>query len=126
MIFSNKQSENQVEQSNEKKIVYKVSTVSIVVNLLLSLMKLVAGLIAHSGAMVSDAIHSASDVFSTFIVIIGVTISEKEADDNHQYGHERFECVASIFLAVVLAITGIGIIPVLWSIFICSCVMFSS
>ena len=109
MIFSNKQSENQVEQSNEKKIVYKVSTVSIVVNLLLSLMKLVAGLIAHSGAMVSDAIHSASDVFSTFIVIIGVTISEKEADDNHQYGHERFECVASIFLAVVLAITGIGI-----------------
>lgn len=92
-----------------QQVAMKVSAVSIIVNLLLSLGKLVAGILGKSGAMISDAVHSASDVLSTFIVIIGVKISGKEADDNHQYGHERLECVASIILAVVLAATGIGI-----------------
>ncbi len=59
--------------------------------------------------MISDAVHSASDVFSTFIVMIGVQISSKQSDADHQYGHERMECVASIVLAVVLCITGLGI-----------------
>ena len=59
--------------------------------------------------MISDAIHSASDVFSTFIVIIGVRIADKASDAEHQYGHERFECVASIVLAIILFFTGIGI-----------------
>ena len=59
--------------------------------------------------MVSDAIHSASDVFSTVIVIIGVTISGKKSDKEHPYGHDRMECVASILLAVVLFATGLGI-----------------
>lgn len=94
---------------NDHKIVMRVSTVSIAVNIILSLFKFLAGVIAHSGAMISDAVHSASDVFSTFIVIIGITISKKKSDDEHQYGHERLECVASIILAVVLAITGLGI-----------------
>ena len=71
--------------------------------------KLIAGITAFSGAMVSDAIHSASDVFSTLIVIVGVKISRKEADKEHPYGHERMECVAAILLAVVLFLTGIGI-----------------
>ena len=93
----------------EKKIAMKVSTVSIGVNLALSLLKLIIGLLAKSGAMVSDAVHSASDVFSTFIVMIGVTIAGKEADEEHQYGHERLECVASIILAVVLLGTGVAI-----------------
>lgn len=85
----------------------RVSVVSIAVNLLLSAGKLAAGLIARSGAMVSDAVHSASDVFSTFIVIIGLKLSMKEADREHPYGHERMECVAAIVLAVVLLITGL-------------------
>jgi cation diffusion facilitator family transporter len=59
--------------------------------------------------MVSDAIHSASDVFSTIIVIIGVKISAKAPDKNHEFGHERFECVAAIVLAVVLCATGVMI-----------------
>ena len=92
-----------------KKIAMRVSTVSIVINLLLSLVKLVAGILGKSGAMISDAVHSASDVFSTFIVIIGVNISSRASDEEHQYGHERLECVASIILAVILAGTGIGI-----------------
>lgn len=87
----------------------KVSMVSIVGNIVLSLFKLFAGLFAHSGAMVSDAIHSASDVFSSIIVIIGVKMSAKDSDVDHPYGHERFECVAAIVLSVVLLITGLFI-----------------
>lgn len=87
----------------------RVSVVSVTVNLILSLLKLLAGIFANSGAMISDAIHSASDVFSTFIVMIGVNVSSKASDEEHQYGHDRLECVASIVLAVILAITGVGI-----------------
>lgn len=91
---------------NEKKIAMRVSSVSIAVNIALSVMKLFAGIVAHSGAMISDAVHSASDVFSTFIVMIGVHAANKEADEEHPYGHERMECVAAIILAVVLFATG--------------------
>ena len=87
----------------------RVSVVSVTVNLVLSLLKLLAGIFSNSGAMISDAIHSASDVFSTFIVMIGVNVSSKASDEEHQYGHDRLECVASIVLAVILAITGVGI-----------------
>ena len=59
--------------------------------------------------MISDSIHSASDVFSTFIVVIGIRISNKASDDEHQYGHERFECVASIILSIILFLIGVGI-----------------
>lgn len=104
-----KENNKSVDTVNEKKIAMKVSVVSIIVNLVLSLFKLIAGLIAKSSAMISDAIHSASDVFSTFVVIIGVNIANKQSDDDHQYGHERLECVAAIILALVLAVTGIGI-----------------
>lgn len=87
----------------------RVSLVSIVGNLILSLFKVLAGVLAHSGAMISDAVHSASDVLSSIIVIIGVKLSAKESDDDHPYGHERFECVAAIVLAVILLITGLFI-----------------
>ena len=87
-------------------LAYRVSAVSIIVNLFLSFFKLLAGIAASSGAMVSDAVHSASDVFSTVIVIVGVAMSRKKSDEDHQYGHERMECIASLLLAVVLAFTG--------------------
>lgn len=83
-----------------------VSRVSIIVNLLLSIGKLAAGILAASGAMISDAIHSASDVFSTIIVMVGIKLSSKAADKKHPYGHERIECVAAILLAMVLTVTG--------------------
>ena len=92
-----------------EKTATRVSAVSIAGNAALSLFKLLAGMLAHSGAMISDAVHSASDVLSSFIVIIGVKLSVREADKEHPYGHERFECVAAIVLAVVLAVTGIMI-----------------
>ena len=96
-----------MKQSND--IAMKVSNASIAVNLLLSVFKMIAGIAAHSSAMVSDAVHSASDVFSTFIVIIGFRLSAKKADKEHPYGHERMECAASIVLAVILLITGLEI-----------------
>lgn len=96
--------ENQFEQ-----VAMKVSVVTIIANLLLSVFKLFAGVFAHSGAMISDAVHSASDVFSTFVVMIGIKIAGKDSDKEHPYGHERMECVAAIVLATILCITGIGI-----------------
>lgn len=97
------------QEINYEKTAMRISFVSIVINVILSLFKALAGLVAHSGAMISDAIHSASDVFSTIVVIIGVKISGKESDKEHPYGHERMECVAAILLATILAITGLGI-----------------
>lgn len=94
---------------NFQKTANKVSLVTIIGNLLLSAIKLFAGIFAHSSAMISDAVHSASDVFSTFIVMIGIRLASKEPDKEHPYGHERMECVAAIVLAVVLLITGLGI-----------------
>ena len=98
-----------MEKRTDRDIAMRVSNVSIIVNLLLSVFKLMAGIIAHSTAMVTDAVHSASDVFSTFIVMIGFHLSSKDADKEHPYGHERLECVASIVLAVILMITGVEI-----------------
>lgn len=95
--------------AGEQKLAMRVSGVSIVVNVALSLFKLLAGILAHSGAMISDAIHSASDVISTVVVIIGVKMSGKKSDKEHQYGHERLECVSSILLAGLLLATGVGI-----------------
>lgn len=97
------------DKYNDKQIAMMVSKISILMNFLLSAFKLLAGILGKSGAMISDAIHSASDVFSTLIVIIGVNISNKDSDDEHQYGHERLECVASIILAIILFLTGLGI-----------------
>ena len=92
-----------------QKTANKVSFITIIGNMLLSVFKLLAGLIAHSNAMISDAVHSASDVFSTIVVIIGVRLASKESDKEHPYGHERLECVAAIILAMVLFITGLAI-----------------
>lgn len=97
------------EINDYEKTAMRISFVSIAANILLALLKIFAGIIAHSGAMVSDAIHSASDVFSTIVVVIGVKLSGKASDKEHPYGHERMECVAAIILATVLALTGLGI-----------------
>ncbi len=96
-----------MKSQEPKAVAMRVSIISIIVNLLLSLFKLLAGIFAKSGAMISDSIHSASDVFSTIIVMIGVQLSSRAADDSHQYGHERFECIASIALSIILLETGL-------------------
>lgn len=97
------------EVSKREQVTMQVSRVSMAVNLLLSVFKIIAGFVAHSGAMISDGVHSASDVLSTVVVIIGVKLGEKAADENHPYGHERLECVAAVILSLMLALTGVGI-----------------
>lgn len=98
-----------MEKIDFEKTAVRVSMVSIIGNAVLSAFKVLAGVIAHSGAMISDGVHSASDVFSSVIVIIGVKLSAKKSDKEHPYGHERMECVAAIILAVVLLVTGLFI-----------------
>lgn len=98
-----------MDGQTQKNIAIKISIKSIIINIILTVIKLISGLISNSSAMVSDAVHSASDVFSTIVVMIGVTLSSKEEDRGHPYGHERLECVAAIILSVILCMTGVGI-----------------
>lgn len=98
-----------MNNNKNKQIAMHISVVSMIVNIFLSIFKIIAGIIGKSGAMISDAVHSASDVFSTIIVMIGINISNRKSDTEHQYGHERMECVAAMVLAIILAFTGCGI-----------------
>lgn len=91
---------------NNEKIAIKVSIISIILNCLLTLIKFISGVISKSSAMISDSVHSLSDVLSTFVVIIGVKISNKKADSDHPYGHERIECVSAIILSGMLFLVG--------------------
>ncbi len=94
---------------DEAAVIRNLSLVSVVGNGILSGFKLFAGVVGNSGAMISDAIHSFSDVLTTLIAWIGVKVSKKAADSDHPYGHERLECVASLLLGVVLLATGLGV-----------------
>lgn len=109
IISAQSKTNKAVSEAEEKKIVAQMSTVGIAGNVLLSAFKLIAGLAGSSGAMISDAVHSLSDVLATFIAMIGVRISKRGADADHQYGHEKFECISSEILAGILFVTGLGI-----------------
>lgn len=92
---------------NQEKEGIKVSWITILLNFLLSILKLCAGIVGHSISMISDSIHSASDVLSTIVVIFGLKWSSKKADTNHPFGHERIESLAALLLSLLLFVTGI-------------------
>ena len=94
---------------NENAIIKQISLVGIIGNIILCAFKMFAGIVGKSGAMVSDAVHSLSDVFATFIAFLGVKMSKRGADKAHPYGHERMECIASMILGLILLVTGVGI-----------------
>ncbi len=94
---------------NESTVVRKLTIVSILGNIVLTIFKMFAGITGHSGAMISDAVHSLSDVLTTFIAAWGVKISQTPADKEHPYGHERLECVASLALGLILGATGLAV-----------------
>lgn len=96
-------------RTTEDAMLKRVSVVTVLGNVILTVFKLFAGVVGRSGAMVSDAVHSLSDVFTTLIAYLGVRLSQKPADKEHPYGHERFECVASLLLGLLLLVTGLGI-----------------
>ena len=81
----------------------RVVIITIIMNLALTLFKLLAGIVGNSMAMVSDAVHSASDMFVAFFVLIGLRLARKHADEHHPYGHEKMESVVSIVMSLILA-----------------------
>ena len=93
----------------EQKIINRITLVGVLGNVVLTAFKLFAGIFGKSGAMVSDAVHSLSDVFATFIAYLGAVLAKRPADQEHPYGHERLECIASVILGMILLATGIGI-----------------
>lgn len=95
--------------SSYKNTVYHVSYLTMIGNFILSIFKFLAGIYGHSHAMLSDSVHSMSDVISTVIVMIGVHFSSMPSDHQHPYGHERMECIASMILSIILVFTGIQI-----------------
>lgn len=98
----------QKDLNNEyRHVAMKVTNICILCNVLLCLIKMAGGLIAGSSALISDGINSAFDVVSGIIVIVGTGIAGKNPDKEHPYGHERFESVASVILAVILFVTGV-------------------
>ncbi len=98
-----------MNNKSKTQIAMRVSWYTIVINVILSVYKLAAGLMGNSMAMVSDAVHSLSDVLSTIVVMIGFQFANKKEDKEHPYGHERLECVAAIILSGLLFATGMGI-----------------
>ena len=91
------------------KLGVKTSIITIIVNVVLSAIKIAAGVIGKSSAMLADGVHTLSDVLTTFVVIIGLKISSKEADEKHPYGHEKYEPVFAKLLSVLLGATGLFI-----------------
>jgi len=89
----------------------RISTlVSVVVNIVLTVVQLVVGVMAHSQALVADAIHSLSDLLSDFVVLVANKHSQKAPDADHQYGHLRFENAASLVLGILLLSVGLGML----------------
>lgn len=87
----------------------RISLVSIISSILLSLLKLITGFIGKSSALISDGVNSLSDIFSYSAVAGGVAASDRKPDSNHQYGHDKLESIVSVFLAIAILATGIGI-----------------
>lgn len=90
--------------------IYRVTFIGFVVNLVLSLLKLVAGVFGRSGAMIADAVHSFSDLATDIVVIVFARISAKPRDDGHDYGHGKYETLATILISIALGIVGVGIL----------------
>lgn len=95
---------------NREKEIYKVTLVGSAGNLVLLTFKFVAGVLGHSSAMVADAVHSLSDFFTDLIVLLFVKVSAKPQDESHDYGHGKFETIATLFIGLALVGAAIGII----------------
>lgn len=97
------------DNTSREKEIYKVTLWGGAVNLLLLVFKFVAGVTAHSSAMIADAVHSLSDFVTDIVVIAFVRISGKPQDEDHEYGHGKYETFATALIGAALLIVGIGI-----------------
>lgn len=85
----------------------RVSIITVIINTVLAIFKVIAGIVGKSSAMIADGIHTFSDIATTVVVIIGLKISNKDADEKHPYGHEKFEPEISKIVSLLLAGTGV-------------------
>ena len=92
--------------SNNYELGIKTSMVTLLINIVLTVFKIIAGIVGRSNAMVADGIHTLSDVLSTVVVMVGLKVASKDADESHPYGHEKFELIFSKILSLFLIVTG--------------------
>ena len=92
-----------------EKEIYKVTIIGAIGNLSLLIFKFIAGFLSNSAAMIADAVHSLSDFLTDIVVMIFVRISSKDEDENHHYGHGKFETLATVIIGIVLVAVGFGI-----------------
>ncbi len=97
-------------QSNREKEIFRVTWIGSIVNFLLLVLKFVAGIVGNSVAMVADALHSLSDFITDIIVVAFVRISGKPEDEGHDYGHGKYETLATAIIGLVLFFVGVGIL----------------
>ncbi|MEE0990402.1 MAG: cation diffusion facilitator family transporter [Paludibacteraceae bacterium] len=95
---------------NREKEIYKLTLWGSLVNFLLLVFKFVAGFVGNSAAMIADAVHSLSDFITDIIVILFVRVSSMPKDENHHYGHGKYETLATAIIGVVLFTVGVGIL----------------
>jgi cation diffusion facilitator family transporter len=99
-----------MDKTLRTKACFQANLISTVSDILLTGAKLSAGILGNSAAMIADGIHSASDIVTDLVVLISMKISQQDADEDHPYGHGRFETLASLFISIVLLIVAVGII----------------
>lgn len=99
----------ETEDAAREKDICRVTAAGSAVNFLLLLFKFFAGIVGHSAAMLADAVHSLSDFVTDIIVIVFVRISSKPEDEGHDYGHGKYETLATAIIGVVLLFVGLGI-----------------
>ena len=102
----------QHDTPNKHQAAKRSTWISVAVNIVLTITQLIAGLFAHSQALIADAIHSLSDLIADFVVLFANHHSQKDADADHHYGHQRYENAASLVLGTLLLVVGVGM---LWS-----------
>ena len=98
-----------MSEKSRKKQIYAVTLLGTLVNFLLLAFKFIAGILWHSSAMIADAVHSFSDFITDIIVLVFVRISAKPKDDSHDYGHGKYETLATSEIGIILLCVGIGI-----------------
>jgi len=91
------------------KLGVRASWITVIINIILAIAKIFAGVLGSSNAMIADGVHTLSDILTTFVVLLGLKISSKEADNEHPYGHEKYESVFAKILSILLLITGVFI-----------------
>lgn len=105
-----KEKKEKSEEAVREAGIYRVTLVGSVINLLLLVFKFVAGILGHSAAMLADAVHSLSDFVTDIIVIVFVRISSKPEDEGHDYGHGKYETLATAIIGLILLFVGFGIL----------------